>query len=207
MDANSFVDLTSSSPVSGPASGARPMSPVFGTWGSRLRSPPAISQHNRQETKRRRLNNRNTTAGPSSRNQEGTDSESADEIESVDLTGVNDSSSLARVLAKQREDAILAQKKTTNDKEARSTLTAYKCPVCMDVPENATTTICGHLFCHKCIIDTLKYNETRRALEGAGKAARGSCPVCRKAISRLDAPGPRRNLVPLQLKLTTRKKR
>ncbi|KAM5450223.1 hypothetical protein McanMca71_005628 [Microsporum canis] len=128
-----------------------------------------------------------------------------DEIEAVDLTEVDDSSSLARILAKQREDAILAQKKTS-DQGRRSTLTAYKCPVCMDVLENATTTICGHLFCHKCIIDTLKYNEARRALEGAGKGARGSCPVCRKSISRADTPGPRRNLVPLQFKLTTRKK-
>lgn len=66
--------------------------------------------------------------------------------------------------------------------------------------------IIGHLFCHKCILDTFRFNEERRALEGAGKASRGNCPVCRKVISKIDVTGPRRSLVPLQLKLTTKKR-
>ncbi|KAF3483432.1 uncharacterized protein GIQ15_02756 [Arthroderma uncinatum] len=168
MDNNSFVDLTASSPVSAPAGGARPMSPIYGAWGSRLRSrsPPSLSQHNREETKRRRLDNSNATASSSSRAQQRATNGIPGEIESVDLTGVNDSCSLAKFLAKQREDAVLAQKKVTNDKEARSALTGYKCPVCMDVPENATTTICGMYMDLYPIVHTLKYNEARRALEG-----------------------------------------
>ncbi|KAM5444331.1 hypothetical protein MferCBS31731_000849 [Microsporum ferrugineum] len=207
MEDDSFVDLTAPSPNTAPASGVRPVSPILRTWSSHAHQPSSFGQP-RERAKRRRLDNNDDSgsiAGPSSRNEPMAQSGIPDEIEAVDLTEVDDSSSLARILAKQREDAILAQKKTS-DQGRRSTLTAYKCPVCMDVLENATTTICGHLFCHKCIIDTLKYNEARRALEGAGKGARGSCPVCRKSISRADTPGPRRNLVPLQFKLTTRKK-
>ncbi|THC96794.1 hypothetical protein EYZ11_003719 [Aspergillus tanneri] len=60
---------------------------------------------------------------------------------SIDLTTVDESSSLSRTLAKQREDAIRAQH-TVDDERGRSVLTAYKCPVCMDTPVDATSTAC-----------------------------------------------------------------
>lgn len=63
-------------------------------------------------------------------------------IESVDLTEVEDDNALSKALAKQREDAIRAQG-PARDGEGRSVLTAYKCPVCMDTPVDATSTICG----------------------------------------------------------------
>ncbi|KAJ9212783.1 hypothetical protein DTO166G4_5595 [Paecilomyces variotii] len=125
-------------------------------------------------------------------------------IESVDLTEVEDDNALSKALAKQREDAIRAQG-PARDGEGRSVLTAYKCPVCMDTPVDATSTICGHLFCHKCIIDTLKFSEEQRS-DSSGKGPRGNCPVCRKPLTRNDVPGPRRNLVPLTLKLMTKKR-
>ena len=69
-----------------------------------------------------------------------------EEVESIDLTDVADRSALSDALAKQREDAIRAQGNNSRDANAgRSSLTSYKCPVCMDVPENATITICGML--------------------------------------------------------------
>jgi len=126
-------------------------------------------------------------------------------IESVDLTEVSDASMLSKALSKQREDAVKAQMAQDAEK-GRSALTAYKCPVCMDTAVDATSTICGHLFCHKCIIDTLRFGEERRAHDGHGKVPRGTCPVCRKVLSRVDVPGARRNLVPLQLKLATKKR-
>ncbi|EGD92233.1 hypothetical protein H112_00130 [Trichophyton rubrum D6] len=207
---NDTVDLTGPSPVTTSHSSRGPVPQTLQPSRSRRSASPDFND-NRGKVKRRRLSNRNNrsstpTAGPSSQSHQAAETMIPGEIESVDLTSVDDSSSLAQVLAKQREDAIIAQKNATNDKEAKSILIAYKCPVCMDVPENATSTICGHLFCHKCIIDSLKYNETRRTLEGAGKGARGNCPVCRKSITVVDNPGPRRNLVPLQFKLITRKK-
>lgn len=63
-------------------------------------------------------------------------------IESVDLTEVNDESALAKALAKQREDAVKAQS-SSEERKGRSILTSFKCPVCMDTPTDATSTICG----------------------------------------------------------------
>lgn len=150
MENDGFVDLTDPSPVTTSYSRRGPVSPTLQLSRSRPSSSPYFND-NRDEVKRRRLsniNNRgsNPTAGPSSQTHQIVKGTVPVDVEAVDLTSVDDSSSLAQVLAKQREDAILAQKNTTNNKEAKSTLTAYKCPVCMDVPENATSTICGGCF-------------------------------------------------------------
>ncbi|KAL5343107.1 hypothetical protein BJX70DRAFT_207595 [Aspergillus crustosus] len=148
--------------------------------------------------KRRRLTNQTTSSSASHPENEV--------IESIDLTEVDGNSAIAKVLAKQREDAIAAQQAqhSNEDLSARSRLTAYTCPVCMETPKDATATVCGHLFCHECIINALKSVEER--LEHTGKAPRGTCPVCRKPLARVDTPGPKRNLVPLQIKLFTKKR-
>ena len=67
------------------------------------------------------------------------------EIEQVDLTEVNNPASLANALSKQREDAVKAQlhNSSTMEEEGRTVLTSYKCPICMDVLEDATSTVCG----------------------------------------------------------------
>ncbi len=127
-------------------------------------------------------------------------------IESVDLTGVDDNAGLSAALAKQREDAILSQNPGTE--AGRTPLTAYKCPVCMDVPTDATSTICGHVFCHRCIIDTLNWSiEQRREDAPRSRKVKGVCPVCRKQLDTKDIPGPTRSLVPLELKLLVRKRK
>ncbi|KAJ5370733.1 uncharacterized protein N7496_006825 [Penicillium cataractarum] len=125
-------------------------------------------------------------------------------IESIDLTEVEGSSALAKALAKQREDAVKAQSKEEADK-AQSMLTAYQCPVCMDTLEDATSTSCGHLFCHKCIVEYLQSIDVQRAEQG--KQTKGTCPVCRKTITRNESSGPRRSLIPLKLKVVTKKRR
>lgn len=79
---------------------------------------------------------------PSSNDLAPTGSQAEDDVEAVDLTEVNDDYALAKVLAKQREDAIKAQAATEN-REGRTTLTATKCAICMDTPTDATTTVCG----------------------------------------------------------------
>ncbi|KAL4904804.1 hypothetical protein BDW74DRAFT_153539 [Aspergillus multicolor] len=126
-------------------------------------------------------------------------------IESIDLTEVDGNSTLARVLAKQREEAIAAQQSSSGG-NARSRLTAYTCPVCMETPKNATATICGHLFCHKCIMEWLATTEEQRA-DRAGKTPRGLCPQCRQPLSGADQTGSKRNLVPLEIKLLTKKRK
>jgi hypothetical protein len=127
-------------------------------------------------------------------------------IDEVDLTAVDDPNSLSAALAKQQEDAILAQNPGTD--AGRTPLTAYKCPVCMDTPTDATSTVCGHVFCHRCIIDTLNWSiEQRREAAPPSRKVKGVCPVCRKPLDLKDTPGVGRTLVPLELKLMVRKRK
>ena len=67
------------------------------------------------------------------------------QVEAVDLTEVNNATDLSKALSKQRQDAIQAQMKQNQGSEpvGRTPLTSYKCPICMDTPEDATTTVCG----------------------------------------------------------------
>ncbi|KAE8377316.1 hypothetical protein BDV26DRAFT_293282 [Aspergillus bertholletiae] len=150
--------------------------------------------------KRRRLSSFNVTT----RDDQSVLDLHEDDIDSIDLTELEGHSALSKVLAKQQEDAVRAQQPLEPEKRG-TILNSYKCPVCMDTPEDATTTICGHLFCHKCIIDTLKFSEEQRA-DTSSKGPRGTCPVCRKPLAQNDAPGSKRSLVPLQLKLITKKR-
>ncbi|KAL2860704.1 uncharacterized protein BJX67DRAFT_386391 [Aspergillus lucknowensis] len=86
--------------------------------------------------KRRRLTNQ--TVSSSASHPEHDD----EPIEAIDLTDVDGHSAIAKVLAKQREDAVAAQQQSDSG-GARSRLTAYKCPICIETPVDATTTVCG----------------------------------------------------------------
>ncbi|CAI7593461.1 unnamed protein product [Penicillium glandicola] len=116
-------------------------------------------------------------------------------IETIDMTDDAGAAALARTVAKQREDAIKAQASAESNSNL-SAILAYKCPICMETPVDATSTSCGHLFCHKCIIDCLKMSEQTRGGDSS-KNHKGTCPVCRTPISRKETPGKSRNLIPL----------
>lgn len=106
-------------------------------------------------------------------------------VSTIDLTGVDDSKTLSNVLAKEQQDAIAAQAESTvtSGNANASSLNSYKCAICMESPTNATTTTCGHLFCHKCILDSLKWSERqRREDQPPGRRVQGLCPVCRKPL-------------------------
>lgn len=97
--------------------------------------------------KRRRLSGRSTAVG---RVQITTNN--LPEVEAVDLTEVNDESDLSEAISKQQQDAVQAQMKDNlfDDSTGRTSLSSYKCPICMDTPEDATSTVCGewpHGFC------------------------------------------------------------
>ncbi|TKA41268.1 hypothetical protein B0A54_06170 [Friedmanniomyces endolithicus] len=62
-------------------------------------------------------------------------------------------------------------------------ISALTCIICMEPYTNATTTACGHIYCHECLTTALKTGE-RNSESGVG-----SCPVCRKAVSRRKAGG------------------
>ncbi|KAJ5568431.1 hypothetical protein N7450_010917 [Penicillium hetheringtonii] len=134
-------------------------------------SPSWIDNARSRGVKRQRSGDDSENAGPSTRPRV------EEHVQAIDLTEVDSSSEFAKTLSNLREDAVKAQQpseKATN--KTQSILGAYKCPVCMDTPEDATSTACG------------------------------TCPVCRKSITKNDSPGPRRSLIPLKLKLTSKKR-
>ena len=104
-----------------------------------LSSPPARHTEERPR-KRRRLSATSPATGPPE-----PDTDNAQLIEAVDLTEVNDDSELSRAISKQQQDAVQSQMKHAQDDDlpGRTPLTSYKCPICMDTPEDATSTICG----------------------------------------------------------------
>ncbi|KXG47676.1 uncharacterized protein PGRI_015460 [Penicillium griseofulvum] len=63
-------------------------------------------------------------------------------IETIDMTDDSSVAALARTVAKQREDAIKAQASAESNSNL-STILAYKCPICMETPVDATSTSCG----------------------------------------------------------------
>ncbi|KAI9370797.1 hypothetical protein BJX61DRAFT_544292 [Aspergillus egyptiacus] len=88
--------------------------------------------------KRRRLTNQTVSSSGSQAENEHEN----EAVESIDLTDVDGNSAIAKVLAKQREDAIASQH-LNDGGGVRSKLAAYKCPICMDSPVDATTTVCA----------------------------------------------------------------
>lgn len=96
--------------------------------------------------KRRRLSHNSLTAQLP---QPDNSHEPEAEVEAVDLTEVNNESDLSKAISKQQQqqqqDAVQSQMKETQDEysSGRTSLSSYKCPICMDTPEDATTTICG----------------------------------------------------------------
>lgn len=132
----SVVDLTVGS--AHPLSGSPPAMNSSRPTGQ----PSSQSNQEPRGTKRRRLSDSDLSTEASSSSTASPDRVDEENIESVDLTEVDNDSALSKALAKQREDAVKAQTYPGGGK-GRSILTSYKCPVCMDTPVDATTTICG----------------------------------------------------------------
>jgi hypothetical protein len=154
-------------------------------------------------------------------------------VPQIDLTGHSGSAHMSQALELQRraaqqakdaamkaDERLLKNRKILTE-EKRTTLTAYKCPVCMDTPENATSTLCGrsiiisqrtgsftysllgHLFCHKCILECIKMSQQVRL---DGTKPKPACPVCRKSLmTRGDKDG-KSSLTLLNLKLLCTRK-
>ncbi|KAJ5782729.1 hypothetical protein N7457_004503 [Penicillium paradoxum] len=80
-------------------------------------------------------------------------------------------------------------------KQNSNPLLAYRCPICLETPECWTSSVCGHLFCHRCIYDHLEFS-SRHSNGDTSKKSKGTCPVCRTPISRSDS-GKSRGLVPI----------
>ncbi|ODM18060.1 hypothetical protein SI65_06848 [Aspergillus cristatus] len=132
--------IPSSSSISSPAPQRLPHSRSIRLPSSS--PPPSASPNPPSDSEGRERKRRRTIRGANSETPEFIDSEEEEPVESIDLTEVDKPSALDKALAKQREDAVKAQHDGESEK-GRSLLTAYKCPVCMDTPEDATTTVCA----------------------------------------------------------------
>lgn len=134
------VDLTSSAPH---------QTAIASTSIPSVASSSQFPQQPLRGVKRRRTNTHRSSSGSSSEIYLG-----AEDIETIDITGDGDANELAKTVAKQREDAIKAQQHTEKSDRLRTALMAYKCPICMDTPVDATTTVCGMylVLCHVAII-------------------------------------------------------
>jgi hypothetical protein len=133
--------------------------------------PPDGDQHAR---KRRRVSHAETAGIAESADHSDTSTASStstanpvpherdvEPIEQIDLTEVEGSGALAKALAKQREDAVRAQE-SLHQGAGRSILTSYKCPVCMDTPVDATSTVCGTYF--RCVTQGAHIDRFRASL-------------------------------------------
>lgn len=56
--------------------------------------------------------------------------------------------------------------KTTENQQSQRNAIGIKCVLCLEVRQNTSTMVCGHLFCWNCILDWLDQKE--------------ECPVCRE---------------------------
>lgn len=139
--------------------------------------------------------------------------------QSIDLTSLEDQPSTQdKILSLQQQSAIAAQNalastskdSSSSSKEHATPLSTYRCAICMDTPTSATTTICGHVFCHTCLKDSLKWSAQQRrddaGLHGrrAPNAGTGLCPVCRKVLHDKEG-GPKPSIVGLEIRTISRK--
>lgn len=124
------------------------MPPTLRSQAQSRRSPPASSpppHTDERSTKRRRIHERQPEMLPAVQPPQPVTNDSIEEVEAVDLTEVNNESDLSKAIAKQQQDAVQSQMKDTqgDDPPGRTPLSSYKCPICMDTPEDATSTVCG----------------------------------------------------------------
>ena len=71
-------------------------------------------------------------------------------LDAIDLTEVNSHQDLTQAISRPQEDAVREQRKTNKQggvdqayHRPRTAFSEYKCPICMDSPEDATSTVCG----------------------------------------------------------------
>ncbi|MCJ1314007.1 SUMO-targeted ubiquitin ligase complex subunit slx8 [Agyrium rufum] len=114
-------------------------------------------------------------------------------VEEVDLRDVDDEGDIAKLLQKQREEAIQVSRE---EGQKATLLSRLSCVICMEDMTDITATSCGHLFCHTCLMEALIAGETQ-GQDGTRSSAR--CPICRKKVAREKGQKTKYNIVPLEL--------
>lgn len=72
----------------------------------------------------------------------------------------------------QYKEKVSDKRQSVSRTRARTTkaISDKKCVLCLEIRENTSATLCGHLFCWQCILDWLDQKE--------------ECPVCREVIKK-----------------------
>lgn len=83
------------------------------------------------------------------------------------------------LLQAQQRDALKLQEE--NKDEGGTRIGKRTCIICLENYTNATTSSCGHIFCHECLTRALMASEKNN------DRGVGNCPACRKALSRKKA--------------------
>lgn len=125
---------------------------------------------------------RRRTAQPTTAQEEEGD------IESYDLTNDDNPSTEELLRRKQQESLIATQQQSSGDDPSQPLrIGRRQCIICLEPFTNLTITPCGHVYCHECLTQALKAGE-KNSDRGVG-----SCPVCRKTVSRKRA----NNIIPV----------
>lgn len=96
------------------------------------------------------------------------------------------------VSVQEQTQALMAHPEP--QKTAAKLLSEAECPICFDVIENATVTLCGHVFCLECILQSISSSHARgQALLRHGQ---GLCPLCREKVVFKDTAVLRLKLLP-----------
>ncbi|KAK5162585.1 hypothetical protein LTR04_003338 [Oleoguttula sp. CCFEE 6159] len=116
----------------------------------------------------------------------GSSPKNSKRIEEVDLVEAEER--LAARLEKERAEQVKAQQEAS---KAPRTFSRQTCIICMESYTNVTAAICGHIFCHECLIQAIAVADRDRS----GTGQKGTCPVCRRPLDRKKAT----NFIPIQL--------
>lgn len=175
-----YVDLTGDSPPS-----------VRTSARSRQSSPAAGPS-----TKRIKQNNGLPAVRSTTQNNGLPAVRSATQVEEIDLLDDDfDPWDPVQVqLRAKAAEAAEAAKAPKKPEEQPTNFNTFTCVICMETPENITATLCGHLFCHTCLMEALIAGENRGE---RGEPKRSQCPVCRKQVSRNKSS----DIIPLSLML------
>ncbi|RKP13758.1 hypothetical protein BJ684DRAFT_19783 [Piptocephalis cylindrospora] len=96
--------------------------------------------------------------------------ESVDEAEVVDLTHPP-----SQPVGKKRgiesvQESNASQQEGSDGSDPPAKRPAFTCAICLSPPEHMTSTSCGHTFCYRCILRSIRYSP--------------QCPTCRKRQTR-----------------------
>ena len=145
-------------------------------------------------TKRSRRTAATTSTTANASRKPSTASADAATIDEIDL--VDEDNTLSRALQKQRAEQVKAQQGGA-DEDKPTKLSKLTCVICLEPPTDLTATLCGHLFCHHCLMEALIAGENRAL--AAGESRKSQCPVCRKNLSRAK----KNDIIPLLMKKGT----